>query len=650
MKPNKDEFKGITNMANAIDKIPNSISGDGSSFVAQLKNALADLRADVETLDEGNTAQNCQSVSMVTLTQRKQGNDNYIDVTWEKSGVYGYKEAFVFYRPINSTKWQLSFVTEGVSGVISNVSVGVKYAVKVVPHNIDGGYDKTPQTYTIEIVSSMVAPEQVSQFVVTFDGGIGHWEWRYEGNDYDFFELRTDDRAGVMNENLIARTSDKEVFAEPNKLFGTAYLYVRNNFGMYSSPVTHTYNISQEGLPPKPTVAKEVNGVGIYMTENIDYESYVVQVEENEYATSDNPFFYQRTSGIIKARYRWVDEDGNMSEWSNWSTINISGLIMGDDISANAIKASHLFAGNIDLSGKLAIVGGAVTLNENGLTCTDNNGDSVVFDDTGMHNVDANGNEFSAVKRLVIGEAFNGRRVTFAKPFRQSPLVICNAKELDVPTNLEQSGNIKLIANAIDISPEGFTMQCLTCLDNGATGAGIGDINLYKGKYKGWYEVVSSYFHNPAGNFNIEITLCISQIVWGSVHKSRGGGKVEFTVEYLDGTVLYRSPMLAFTTKSPYETPNEDGPSYHTEKSTEYITITLGPRWDCVIKMRYYGNDYSSNARVKLESYTYKVLDRIILSEGIASFIATDANEYYNTSSAAATMLLMSNPAERGNE
>ena len=644
MKPSKDEFKGITNMANAIDKIPNSISGDGSSFVAQLKNALADLRADVETLDEGNTAQNCQSVSMVTLTQRKQGNDNYIDVTWEKSGVYGYKEAFVFYRPINSTKWQLSFVTEGVSGVISGVSVGVKYAVKVVPHNIDGGYDKTPQTYTIEIVSSMVAPEQVSQFVVTFDGGIGHWEWRYEGNDYDFFELRTDDRAGVMNENLIARTSDKEVFAEPNKLFGTAYLYVRNNFGMYSSPVTHTYNISQEGLPPKPTVAKEVNGVGIYMTENIDYESYVVQVEENEYATSDNPFFYQRTSGIIKARYRWVDGEGNMSEWSNWSTINISSLIMGDDISANAIKASHLFAGNIDLSGKLAIVGGAVTLNENGLTCTDNNGDSVVFDDTGMHNVDANGNEFSAVKRIIIGEAYNGQRVTFAKPFSKSPLVSCNAKELEFPTSTTQSGYIKLIANATDITPDGFTMQCMTCLDNGATGGGVGDIEIYTGKYKGWYEETSRLFQNPAGNHDIEITFCITQKVWGGVHKSRGGGKLEFTVEGFGGEIWYKSPLLTITSKSPPDPDYDFG--RHIETSTHYITVTMGPWWEYFIRMRYYGNDQSSYARVTLDSYTYKVLDRIVLSEGTASFIATDTEEYYNTSNAASYMLRMSNPIE----
>lgn len=625
MKPSKELSRGITDMANTLDKIPNSISGDGSSFVAQLKNALAELRSDVETLDESNTAQNCQSVSMVTLTQSANGGVNSINVAWEKKGVYGYKEAFVFYKPINSTKWQLSFVTEGVSGVISGVSVGVKYNVKVVPHNIDGGYDKNPTTYTIAIVSSMPTPSVPTQFVVTFDGGIGHWEWEYTGSDYDFFELRTDNQYGVVNENLIARTRDKEVYAEPNKLIGTAYLYVRNNFGVYSSPVTHTYNISQEGQPPKPTLAKEVNGINIFMTDNVEYDTYELQIEENTYSTSDNPYFYQRTSGAIKVRYRWVKEDNTTSAWSNWTTTNISALVLGDDISANAIKTSHLYSGNIDLAGKLAIVGGAVTLNEDGLTCTDDAGDSVVFNEKGMSFVDSNGNEFSAIRRIVMGEAYDGQTITFAKPFTHSPLVICTAKNLKVPTNISVTGDVKIITQATNITSSGFKIECMTCIESGSTGSGTSDIEVYKGKQKGWSYITSSAFANPVSDKTTRVTLNITHKVWGNVHTSRKGGKVEYTIEMTDGTVLYNSTLLTVTTKSPT---NSD--SDRIEQQTNDVTITMSAGTSCVIKMHYYGNDWSSYADVKINSYTYEVLDRIVLSQGTASFIAADSGEYYS--------------------
>lgn len=627
-------------MASSIEKIPNSISGDGSSFVAQLKKALADLRSDVETLDESDTGQNCQSVVNVTLTQRKQGNDNFIDVSWEKESVYGYKEAFVFYRPINSTKWQLSFVTEETSGVIEGVSVGTRYAVKVVPHNIDGGYDKNPKETYIDVVSSMGTPSTPTQFFVNFDSGEGHWEWKYEGA-YDFFELRTDTNVGVTSEYLLARTNQKEVFKEPNILQGTAYLYVRNNFGVYSVPAETTFDISEENRPPKPSISRGANGLNIHMTPNENYTSYVVQVEELEYETEDNPFYLARTRGALRTRYRWRNGT-SYSEWSNWTIVNVSELIDTDDLcdncitadklSAGSVTAGKLFAGNIDLAGKLAIVGGAVVLNENGLRCTALSGDSVIVDDQGLRFVDSNDNEFSAIKRVIMGEAEHNRTITFTKPFVGSPKIVCNPKEIQVGLAEYSQSNVVMVCKAINVSNTGFTMQCYTQLGVGSSNTqSLGtkiEPSHYTGEYKfyGYDKMYNGYtdyiYTAPESASEVSFRFTVDTYAPPRDREDSWDDNWGFGVAevFIDGTQVWTSGVVGYV-------------ATFGRKTTIITTDTFKLPSNRQITIKFWKSYYrvwdESKATFVIDWVKTNVNSPTIISTGTASFIAVDTGEYY---------------------
>lgn len=653
MNVSKGKCKGTTKMANAIDKIPNSIAGDGSSFVAQLKKALSSLRSDVELIDEGDTSSYCQSVTNVTLTQRKQGNDNFIDVSWNKESVYGYKEAFVFFRPINTTHWQLSFVTEQTSGTIENVQVGTRYAVRVVPHNIDGGYDKEPREYFIDVVESMVAPSTPTQFFVNFDSGEGHWEWKYEGA-YDFFELRTDTNVGETSEYLLARTNRKEVFKEPNILQGTAYLYVRNNFGVYSDPATTTFNISEEGKPPKPSISRGANGINIHMTPNERYGSYVVQVEELEYDTENNPFYLARTRGAMRCRYRWKNGT-SVSEWSNWIIVNISELIdtedlvdnciTADKISSGAVTTSKLFAGNIDLMGNLAIVGGAVTFNENGVTCVDDNGDAVRFGDNGMSFLDTNGNTYAGIGRFAMGIAKDGDRVNLVPPWSKPPAYVAI---LPIETQLMianyASADTKLNCMATNISNTGFNVTCATTLASGSNGSvsqtqPLNDINrAYKTGTSGDVSSQRVALTIPYGASDISV------VVSGNV------GSNYYIEEYYNDGDLYstrytstdiysirfdivNNGQVVATYTSPKSHNVNHNETFHFSTSfTETITANVDYNYNTflqatVIREHVRGLNGRTNEDGKAEayfSYAYNAEGDVKLSQGTALFMAIE--------------------------
>ena len=334
-------------MANSIDKIPNSISGDGSSFVAQLKKALGDFEVNTSSTSASEKTY-CNSVEGVTLTQVVVNSTTCIKVEWLPTSVAGYSKASVYYRRISIPRFALAGSTSGNTLVIEGVEVGARYAVKVVPTDINGRSDKNPREYFIDIVSTMTTPGVVRQFLVTFESGVGHWKWIYDSPDYDYFELRTDENVGVFSDSLLARTTDMYADVTPNITRGTAYLYVRNQFGIYGQPTAITFNMSIEGKPTKPSVGKANNGVKIYMQEKPSNASqYILQVEEEEYETIDNPFFLYRVGGNIKCRYCWkIDmfESGNevRGEWSDWLDVDIEKLVSADEIEANAIELQKI--------------------------------------------------------------------------------------------------------------------------------------------------------------------------------------------------------------------------------------------------------------------------------------------------------------------
>lgn len=938
MKPNKDEYKGITDMANAIDKIPNSISGDGSSFVAQLKNALGDLETNANSTTTSEKTY-CNSVEGVTLTQIVDSATTGIRVEWLPTSVAGYSEAKVYYRPIRTTKFSLAGSTSGNTLDINGVEVGTRYAVKVVPIDNKGRSDNNPKEYYIDIVDTFTIPSTVRQFLVTFESGIGHFQWIYDSQYYDYFELRTDDNVGVFSDSLLARTTEMSADVTPNVTRGSAYLYVRNQFGIYGAPAVIDFNMSIEGRPKKPSVEKTANGIKIFMQAKPSSASeYVLQIEEDEYETIKNPFFLYRVSGTLKCRYCWSINENNRGEWSDWLETDLDNLVDADGLSANAIeldnvsqelkdaialaeqlpsvrdslnnrinatensltelrasvndivggelsnmseyidqkfnavsddvtslrttvngnttaiaqnsseinslalgvsgnstlinqqadritslaasvsgntsaitqnsttiatlvsdlsgaktsiqqnannislvvadgklsgnkivsainvgtggvtidgKAIHvtgdtvfdndvkingslilngtivndkiangavtsgklstnavtsdkisanavttdkinsyaitsdkikasaitadkivagairsthidanavtadkiaagsvntskLAAADISLAGKLQIVGGAVTLNENGLRCLDSSGDSVVFNNNGMNFVDNNGNTFAAVKRIVMGEAYNGKTVTFTKPFKSSPLIICNPKNMQVGVAAYSSSNVYLVCQATNITPNSFKMNCYTQL--GAGSSNNSAINLIytlnsktatgynrSDKYTSsvyWYDKTYDYRMSvpvSATTMTVNFDLTVKGYLYEYIVPGDNGwewdvnpsrAKVQILV---DNVVKYDTGFIREgSVQANGQTTKSYGVSLEfSSNSSVVVRLTHGVRQQNV-------GDDGHYATLNLKNAVYNTSVATVISQGTASFIAVDNGEYYS--------------------
>ena len=80
-------------------------------------------------------------------------------------------------------------------------------------------------------------------------------------------------------------------------------------------------------------------------------------------------------------------------------TVIEKNVIAKGMIQAGAVTTDNLAAETIDLTDKLAIQGGTVTLDENGLEAKNTNGTSIVFNSGGMSSTDSTGQVFNVMSR-----------------------------------------------------------------------------------------------------------------------------------------------------------------------------------------------------------------------------------------------------------
>lgn len=89
------------------------------------------------------------------------------------------------------------------------------------------------------------------------------------------------------------------------------------------------------------------------------------------------------------------------------------------------VTGATLFQKDLTISNTVngGLVGGAVRIDKNGMTVSNSNGTSVVFDKNGMSFVDTAGVAFNTVGRFCTGYVSGGQRVTFAKAWDVVPSV-----------------------------------------------------------------------------------------------------------------------------------------------------------------------------------------------------------------------------------
>lgn len=350
-----------------LEQIPNNVSGDGRNFIAQLKRFLKGFRDDTsekfDSIGEGAVEQ----VFGLRLTEEhdydNKGNPiNNIFVEFDNTNVTDYLNAQIWMREENENVFHLVGTTSIVTYTITDVKAGNTYYVKVVACNKKAGTSDfvNAPTEDIEIRGSVLIPSAPTQFFLTWDANGPLWEWQFVDNGYiDYFELRMDQHPGTWNEYLLDCTRNANSDVKPPARSGTAYLYIRNIYGMYSQPATHTFNVAAPAKPGDPTLEMTLDGVVISMDPlPVGCSGYLVQITDFEdntdtFETKNSQFTYFQFSGTLSVKYAFVDMNGQ-GAWSNLVSGDVAdGNVTASRIADGAVTEAKIYAGAVT-SGKIA--------------------------------------------------------------------------------------------------------------------------------------------------------------------------------------------------------------------------------------------------------------------------------------------------------
>ena len=143
--------------------------------------------------------------------------------------------------------------------------------------------------------------------------------------------------------------------------------------------------------------------------------------------------------------------------------LHVTGETVFDN---NIVTSKMLQAANISLEGALAITGGNVFLNEDGMQVTQSNGESIMFDGKGMTFFDASGNAYNSVRRMIIGTAKHNQYVRFPVAWPTAPKVLVTPLSVTTADNNKSGAIIRIHCRATDVSTNGFRVMCYSGIDN----------------------------------------------------------------------------------------------------------------------------------------------------------------------------------------
>lgn len=154
-------------------------------------------------------------------------------------------------------------------------------------------------------------------------------------------------------------------------------------------------------------------------------------------------------------------------------TVIEKNVIAKGMIQAGAVTTDNLAAETIDLTDKLKIQGGAVTLDENGLEVKNSNGTSIVFNGGGMSSIDNTGQVFNVVSRMVIGSGKNGQYVKFTNPWPNVPMVTVTPLSLITSDATRSNTVVRVHCYATNITNAGFNIVCYSSVDSSSYAFGV---------------------------------------------------------------------------------------------------------------------------------------------------------------------------------
>lgn len=208
--------------------------------------------------------------------------------------------------------------------------------------------------------------------------------------------------------------------------------------------------------------------------------------------------------------------DGNKVHVTGATKID-NNVIVGGMIAANSITADKLSSETIALSNNQGIQGGNVTLDANGMACTDSNGMTIQFGQDGMTSMDKNGNRFSILAQCMMGVARNGQYVKFSNPWTETPVVIVTPQNIQTNNTAYSTSTVRLHCYADELSVNGFRMRAYSGIADGAGSlaknqrCGTMTWSIHR-SYDAWYDS-NPIFGSKSLSFNVSMPSNASSVV-----------------------------------------------------------------------------------------------------------------------------------------
>lgn len=206
-----------------------------------------------------------------------------------------------------------------------------------------------------------------------------------------------------------------------------------------------------------------------------------------------------------------------------------TGAITADKLTSGAVTADKLAANEIDMAGALKIVGGNVTLDENGLSVDMQDEGKINFGSGGVTVSDSSGNMYSAIRRVCMGVAKNGNYIAFDPPWEVEPCVLVFPQTI-VTADTSRGNTIqRLHCYADEISKNGFRIHVYEAIDTNSYTTPVNKVILDKkemllpqNKDLGPWEGEFS-FNIPSKPKEINLVMTVSAELKGGIVRKENG-------------------------------------------------------------------------------------------------------------------------------
>lgn len=197
---------------------------------------------------------------------------------------------------------------------IPQAIVGDTYRIAVTTKDRWGAMTSPDQAPRIEILVAVKSeiPNTPENFGITF-GNKAELYWdEVTNSDIAYYEVRTDQSAGLGTASLVVRTSSLKASVTLAERTGTLYLYACNAQGKYSYPAVLTYKKTRPDAPTNITITTALRGANFRVppipSTATSVRYYISGTKTTDMIESKNPLVvYQREPDVYSIYACYVD-------------------------------------------------------------------------------------------------------------------------------------------------------------------------------------------------------------------------------------------------------------------------------------------------------------------------------------------------------